>query len=322
MPRQFPGMKSEQNDLVMGVRAAPVIRPTMEEWCDFGTFVRALEPKIAHVGAASIVPPAEWLDQIARHSRPSAETVLKPIRQHVFGRERKFQAVMEEAPQMTMAEFEQYAHKQDALVAGLGARELEAKFWRGLAAGPAALYGADSSEAGSLFPPSLSVWNLSRLPGGVDDDLLQALPEPIPGLNRSMLYCGAWRSLFAMHTEDCELQGASFLHAGAPKQWYVIPPTHADRVRKLARDLYPQEAAECEHFMRHKTTILSPELLKASNIPCAPRLPPPVRRLCARRPRSAAQRARTRAPPPPGAERATPHLAAASSECFRPRGPS
>jgi len=84
--------------------------------------------------------------------------------------------------------------------------ELDARFWRGVAGAPPAVYGADSSELGSLFDDDLKEWNLGKLPGGPANDLTQALP-PIPGLNRSMLYFGRWRSFFAMHTEDCELQG-------------------------------------------------------------------------------------------------------------------
>jgi hypothetical protein len=131
--------------------------------------------------------------------------------------------------------------------------ELDAKFWRGIAARPSPLYGADATEAGSLFDPELKEWNLSALPGGVENDLTQSLPMAIPGLNRSMLYFGRWRSFFAMHSdatprratralahrahtplplphqtrpvlgsiryphtaEDCELQGASYLHCTA-----------------------------------------------------------------------------------------------------------
>ena len=88
------------------------------------------------------------------------------------------------------------------------AEERDAHFWRRPTAAPAPVYGADASELGSLFAPELREWNLGALPGGPAHDLTQSLPMAIPGLNRSMLYIGQWRSFFALHTEDCELQVA------------------------------------------------------------------------------------------------------------------
>eukprot|EP00966_Prymnesium_polylepis_P051342 1188250-Prymnesium_polylepis.1 len=82
--------------------------------------------------------------------------------------------MMEESPPMSIRDFRRYARSQDSAVRGLSADDLGAKFWRGVAGGAAPLYGADSSEIGSLFPPDLKTWNLSALPAGVDNVLLQA----------------------------------------------------------------------------------------------------------------------------------------------------
>jgi hypothetical protein len=54
---------------------------------------------------------------------------------------------------------------------------------------------------------------------------------------------------------------------GAPKRWYVVPPSHAQAVRTLAAASFPDLAHECSSFMRHKTIMLSPQVLKGSNIP-------------------------------------------------------
>ena len=54
---------------------------------------------------------------------------------------------------------------------------------------------------------------------------------------------------------------------GAPKQWYIVPPAHAARVRRLAADVCASEAAECSHFLRHKQTLLAPSVYRASNVP-------------------------------------------------------
>ena len=60
---------------------------------------------------------------------------------------------------------------------------------------------------------------------------------------------------------------ATLPRPGAPKQWYIVPPAHAARVRRLAADVCASEAAECSHFLRHKQTLLAPSVYRASNVP-------------------------------------------------------
>lgn len=252
----------------MSVPSAPEFRPTYEEWKDFAAYVRHITPQIARYGACLIHPPAEWKHEpVPKYSTPR-QAQITPLKQHVVGREGKYQAMMEQCNPIPLDQFIRDSVATSNAVEGSSVEELDAKFWRQAASPSSAMYGADTSEAGSLFEPTLTEWNLSALPGGVDHDLTQSLPMALPGLNRSMLYFGRWRSFFAMHTEDSELQGASYLHWGAPKRWYVVPPTHDERVRVLAASVFPELADDCASFLRHKTTLLSPQVLKASNIPC------------------------------------------------------
>lgn len=82
---------------------------------------------------------------------------------------------------------------------------------------------AGAAHAGHSFP-----WNLRRL-----DNLLALLDEEIPGVTSPMLYFGVWRSVFGLHTEDKDLFSINYLHQGAPKVWYTIPP---DQVHKVPFD--------------------------------------------------------------------------------------
>ena len=143
----------------------------------------------------------------------------------------RFQALMEWCDPMPLGQFikDAEASQPTSRNVDCSPEDLDAKFWRGVAARPSPLYGADTSEAGSLFEPALREWNLGALPGGVDHDLTQELPMAIPGLNRSMLYFGSWRSFFALHTEDCELQGASYLHCTRSRDG-ARPTTHSEHV--------------------------------------------------------------------------------------------
>ena len=68
-----------------------------------------------------------------------------------------------------------------------------------------------NSKSKSKIPTS--GWDVSRL----DSLLSRTLREKnitLSGVNSSYLYFGMWRSLFAWHTEDCDLYSVNYLHYG------------------------------------------------------------------------------------------------------------
>lgn len=139
-------------------------------------------------------------------------------------------------------------------------------FWRSLGVSKtSAQYGADQS--GSLFgrDPSAGKWNLNSL----DSVLALGLPPGLGGVTSPMLYFGQWRSLFAWHTEDMDLNSVNYLHFGAPKIWYAVAPQDAPRVEALARTSFGEESNKCSEFMRHKNILISPKQLTKAGIPYA-----------------------------------------------------
>ena len=124
------------------------------------------------------------------------------------------------------------------------------------------LYGADTPV--SLFDKKVAWgWNLRNL-----EDLLKKhdLPD-IPGVTSPMTYFGMWRSFFCWHQEDCDLFSVNYLHLGASKVWYVVPPSASERFDSMARQIFPEAARGCSAFMRHKNTIISPKTLHHFGVP-------------------------------------------------------
>lgn len=93
------------------------------------------------------------------------------------------------------------------------------------------LYGADIS--GSLYDADQDIWNINRL-GTILDRVSNEYSVTIEGVNTAYLYFGMWKTSFCWHTEDMDLYSINYLHYGAPKSWYAIPPEHGRRLERLA----------------------------------------------------------------------------------------
>jgi jumonji domain-containing protein 2 len=57
------------------------------------------------------------------------------------------------------------------------------------------------------------LWNLSKL----DTVLKLGLDNDIDGVTTPYLYVGAWKTLFAWHKEDMDLNSINYLHFGKKK---------------------------------------------------------------------------------------------------------
>ncbi|KAK6621796.1 hypothetical protein RUM44_001603 [Polyplax serrata] len=250
-----------------GVPKIMVFRPTYDEFKDFKQYIQYMESQGAHkAGLAKVVPPPEWVPRKAKYDMDDIGDLVipAPICQVVTGKQGLYQQINIQQKQMTIREYKQLAENPKYRTPKhFDYGDLERKYWKNITYVPP-IYGADVS--GSLTDPEVDDWNINRL-GTILDFVNQDYGISIEGVNTAYLYFGMWKTTFAWHTEDMDLYSINYLHFGAPKTWYSIPPEHGRRLERLANGFFPPNARSCPAFLRHKTTLISPPILKQYSIP-------------------------------------------------------
>lgn len=132
--------------------------------------------------------------------------------------------------------------------------ELETLYWKTMSFNQP-MYAADMP--GSLFDDTLKSWNVAQLP-----NILDVLGTKVPGVNTAYLYMGMWKATFAWHLEDVDLYSINYIHFGAPKQWYSISQEDARKFERAMRQAWPVDSKNCDQFLRHKTYLISPDVLQ------------------------------------------------------------
>lgn len=231
-----------------------VFHPTMEEFKDMIGYIEKIESQGAHLaGLAKIVPPKEWKPikdpNFFESEHFNNLDVESPIRQEFVGDQGTFLALNHLTKSMSVREFKKitndvrYAPPREYF----DFDDLERKFWANINIGQP-LYGADIS--GSLSDADLELWNIANLPG-----VLNILKKEagIPGVTTPYLYYGMWKAGFAWHTEDLDLYSINYLHHGAPKHWYAVPPKYGWKLEALARgECYSLHGGWRNFVMKHK----------------------------------------------------------------------
>lgn len=99
----------------------------------------------------------------------------------------------------------------------------------------------------------------------LDSLLRQAVDVGVRGVTTPYCYVGSWKALFCWHKEDLDLAAINYLHEGAPKYWYTIPASQSHILEAHAKSLFPEHFGRCSEHLRHKTTLISPQVLLRKN---------------------------------------------------------
>lgn len=263
----FSGKQKRMVSSSGGTPRIQVFRPTYEEFKDFSKYVEYMESKGAHkAGLAKVIPPPEWVPRKGGYDVSQMDlSIPAPICQVVTGKQGLYQQINIQKKSMTIQEYEKLANSERyATPKHFDYEDLERKYWKNITY-VAPIYGADVS--GSLTDPDVTEWNINHL-GTILDYVNKDYGISIDGVNTAYLYFGMWKTTFAWHTEDMDLYSINYLHFGAPKTWYAIPPEHGRRLERLASGFFPGSYQSCQAFLRHKMSLISPQILRQYSIPC------------------------------------------------------
>jgi len=236
---------------------AKVLKPSAEEFNSFEDFVETLDhdKTFQNYGAVKIIPPAKWKARKTPYSVDFEHLVVHaPIEQNVQGKSGIYELLLIQKKSMKVNEYRKKVECFDTVVDNKSTEEIEEMFWKSIAFSPP-LYGADM--AGTLFEEG-TTWNLGDLPGV----LKEGLKNPISGVNNPYLYIGSWKTMFGWHKEDLDLYSINYNHIGKPKFWYCMPLSESPKLEAFAKQHFPEGFGKCKEFLRHKTILINPYLLK------------------------------------------------------------
>lgn len=227
--------------------------------------------------------------------------ITSPSYQVVTGSDGYYQqALALEAP-LSVKQYQAMANSDKYSAPRCNPDDIDKHYWSQLIK-TTPLYGAEVD--GTLFDDQCNIWNLSKLKSIlnlVDEDYAMVsntskyfrvsskyclfssflsssfssilisififFYQSLGGITTPYLYFGMWRSTFAWHTEDMDLYSINYLHFGAPKTWFAVPPCHARDLERLAAQNFRNSSEDCAAFLRHRNFIIHPDVLRKNSIP-------------------------------------------------------
>ena len=243
-------------------------RPTLKEMENFSEFMKYVHDTGGHrAGLAKIIPPPGYNPRKAGYDDESLYQmeITCPIKQQVTGEKGLYQQLnVVEKKKMSVRNFKRLSEeKHPTPIHTDSEAEMDRLFWKNIFTNPS-IYGAD--VPGTLFDDDFEPFNLTRL-NTILDNIQDDYGVTIQGVNTTYLYFGMWKSSFCWHTEDVDLYSINYLHTGQPKSWYCIAPEYGKRFERLAASFFPHNFRTCRAFLRHKTTLISPQILRKYSIP-------------------------------------------------------
>ncbi|VDN01958.1 unnamed protein product [Thelazia callipaeda] len=249
-----------------GTVNVPVFYPTIEEMQDFPSLINRIEREYgAHLicGIAKIVPPPEFQARISGdYSDVDNYVIDQPVKEKIEGSAGVYTKTNRlYRRSISVPEFRTLAKKYSLPKDDLSPQEIEKHYWKHILQGEP-VYGADTP--GTICDKNLKEFNMNHL--GTILDMLNDSGVKIKGVNTVYLYFGMWKTTFPWHSEDMDLYSINYVHFGKPKFWYAIATDSLNRFERFAAQCFPSAAKSCKSFLRHKTFMISPQVLRKNHI--------------------------------------------------------
>ncbi|CAD8208243.1 unnamed protein product [Paramecium pentaurelia] len=241
---------------MINIEECPTLRPTQQEFENFYEYIEKIDKQYsADFGMVKVIPPKNFRVRLQDYNVSLDNLIIHgPIEQNVYGKGGNYECLHILKKSMPLKDYRNKQLEIDKQHEKLTSDQYEKLYWKSLAFSPP-LYGADIKL--SLMEVNNS-WNLNN----VTSLLNYGLKNRIPGVNEPYIYVGSWKTFFAWHKEDLDLCSVNYLHVGKDKFWYSIPETDSHLLEKYAKQTYGDHFNKCSEFLRHKTTVINPYLLK------------------------------------------------------------
>ncbi|CAD8120268.1 unnamed protein product [Paramecium sonneborni] len=86
------------------------------------------------------------------------------------------------------------------------------------------------------------------------------------GISVPWLYLGMKYANFCWHKEDLNLNSLNYMHAGAPKTWYAIPPNHSEKFLQYFNKKYENQRIQNPRLLYDLVCQISPVELNQQQI--------------------------------------------------------
>lgn len=229
---------------------APSYQPTSEEFNDPIRLWERLHEHGEKYGAVKLIPPAGWRPKFAME----LEKLIFEAREQHLHKLANGKAFSFPKNAWTAETFKK--HDEEFTMRHFGTKtpkleDVEKRYWDIVDRQDeevTTLYAADleARKVGSGFPEktkhpddpySHHPWNLVNLPYS-DGSLLKYYHREVPGVTSPWIYIGMILSTFCWHTEDNYFAAVNYQHFGAPKIWYIIPPSKAEAMQRVMKEYH------------------------------------------------------------------------------------
>lgn len=233
---------------------------------DFKSFCKKLEIKYKHKGAVKVIP-YEGFDSGFREIPQDFKlnSIIKRKRSHVSsGRDYAYEVAFVDRNHDTFGNYYNQLKKKEIedKLSPKEIKKIENSTWKAVKNNKINNYSSDQNT--SLFADSCEFGNLNKFT--IAESFLHTKAiNHIEGIHIPYSYVGDIHTVFPLHIEDFDLYALNFLHLGY-KFWYIIPGSQREKLETLVNRLAKDSNITCNNFIRHKSLMIPPSVLKENNI--------------------------------------------------------